>query len=154
MAEYVILLAVAIALSAFSNNAFGAAMIVAFGFIVNETFVRLTGIPDPWWFFAIADACCATLLILLDFGRSGAGGAGIYATQVIMHVAFYLGGQKDYNAYLDALYEVALIQLLVLGVGGIFGGGRLSRIMHRLRHMGGVGYNKAGRFAKRTGNGE
>lgn len=139
MLDYALLLVATIALSALSYNAFGTAVIVAIGFMFNETFVRLSMSPDPWWFFAVVDACCATTIIALNLGKTGAAVAALFATQVLMHVAYYVGGEKDYNAYLDALYQLALMQLLVIAAGGMLGGGRLSRIVSRLRRVGHVG---------------
>lgn len=138
MFEYGASLILALCFSALDKRSLVTCLIVGLNFMVNETFVRVTGIYDPWYWFGLADVICATALIKLDLGRVGAAVAGVYAIQTIMHAAYFVGGGSA-DVYWQCLTALGFIQLLIVATGGVGGGGRLAglwRALFRVDHMG------------------
>ena len=153
MTEYAIALLIAVCFGALDRNALAVALVIAWNFLVNETVVRLTGVYDAWYVFGLVDAISATFLIKFNFGRTGAAVAGVYATQVVAHIAYFLSGSHNADVYWQSLTALAFIQLLFVIAGGIGGGGRFNRFRDWLRGLAFLVRPKAGGSLER-GDGE
>lgn len=141
MIEYAACLFFALAVAAMHPPAFGTAIVVAYNFLINEVFVRLTGTFDPWVWLTFMDMLSATALLVVSgwFGRTGACVAAVYVTQVIMHMAYALTGAKEPYIYWLSLTIMAFLQLAIIVTGGLCGGGRLDRLRHRASALVGLG---------------
>ncbi len=91
--------------------------IVAVNYLINESYVRLTGATDGWIVFTLTDAICAALLTLPLMGRLGAVLAVTYATQLVMHWGYAITTGADAYLYWQSLTAMAWLQLIVLLYG-------------------------------------
>lgn len=135
MTEYMVTLLAVLALTALVDRpSFFAGLVIAWNFAANEAFVRATGWHDGWLFFSLTDGVAAVVLTSTrrDFGKVGAAISAIYATQVLMHFAYWLSPNASAYFYWQSLTSMAFVQLLILALGGLYGGGR------RYRHRSGI----------------
>lgn len=138
MTEYMLALVATMIVSALNREALYTACVVAIGFVLNESFCRATGIYDCWQWFTFTDAMSVVILVfrnrwLPDFGKVGAAVAAIFCTQIVIHWAYWLSGGTDADIYWQTLTSMAFVQLAIITIGGISGGGRLYHWVRRIR---------------------
>lgn len=137
MTEYILALIATLIVAALSREALYTACVVAVGFVLNEGFCRITGIYDCWPWFTLTDSLSVLVLIfrnkwLPDFGKIGAAVAAIFCTQIVIHWAYWLSGGTDADVYWQTLTSMAFVQLAIIALGGVSGGGKLYHWMRRL----------------------
>lgn len=140
MIEYAAILFVTIAIASLDRAALWTSLVVGLNFIANESFVRNWPGVDPWWYLSITDGLAGILLVkgcrfTPDFGRVGAAVAAIYWAQVVAHFSYFLTPTASQYEHWRSLTAMAFVQLLILLVGGIHGGGRLARRRRAIRDV-------------------
>lgn len=126
------------------------ASVMAANVAVNAVFVSTTGVHDAaQWFFAV-DTLCAVAVLYPPAGKAQALIGSVYIAQLIMHVVYLVSDPRlAENSYWQALFALAVVQLVILG--GWAGGHHGRRITDRLGRLRGDSRARAygpGRVAK------
>jgi len=135
MTEYIIALVVVMALSVMERSALYTSLIIAVNFCINETYVKLSGVYDPWVWFSLVDGVTAIILLSSAFGRIGCIVSAMLCTQQIMHWAYGLSNSGNADIYWQSLTAIAFLQLAIVAGGAIYGGGRRYRGFSRIRRV-------------------
>jgi hypothetical protein len=93
------------------------AAVVAINFLLNETFVRVTGLYTAWYWFTLTDTLAVLVLTRPQAGYLGGIMAASYLTQIIMHWGYVITPDADPYAYWQGLTAMAWLQLLILFSG-------------------------------------
>lgn len=96
------------------------AIVIFVAYWVNTFFVLRAEIYDPWLFFIISDSVAAWAVLHQPAGRIQSVIGGLLITQIVVDLLY--GVSKFFNpetvsadAYLDLLYALGILQLILLG---------------------------------------